>query len=265
MKKIISILCALAGITASVSAGTVMDQSLFGYSKFSDALQADVGSSKEQVTGSTGAGNLVWYEMLRTYGTGGAVFSGLTMTQNHSTGNRMMMTVTMMLDTSKMVLPTASGSIATIFSTGGATQWGLGVRSSGKLCWMWGGSAWGSDIDYTLPTNGSLILSMVTGRINGVSDSAEGARIYIGGTDVFFDASGLKSNTNANSLSIGANNAGSNALALAVQQLYVHNTSLSKAEIGALMAEMELVPEPATATLSLLGLACMALRRRRAA
>ncbi len=222
---------------ACASAGDMMDQSLFGYTKFSDALQSDVGASKDQVTSTLGTDNQIWYDMLRTGGTASVSFSGLTMTTN-TASKRMMITVSMMLDTSKIVLPTGSSDIATIFSTGGATQWGLGVRSSGKLCWMWGGNAYGSDLNYTLPTGGSLMLSMVTGFVGGPGEGAQASRIYFGDADTYSDLSGLVSNTSANSLTIGANSAGNNRFIGAIQQLYVHNTSLSLDGVRAFIDEM---------------------------
>ena len=52
-------------------------------------------------------------------------------------------------------------------------------------------------------------------------------------------------------------------LADAVEQLYVHDSALSQEQIGQLMSEIASVPEPATATLSLLGLGSLLLRRKR--
>lgn len=53
-------------------------------------------------------------------------------------------------------------------------------------------------------------------------------------------------------------------MADAIEQLYVHDSALSQEQIGQLMAEIASVPEPATASLSLLGLAALMMRRRRA-
>ena len=53
-------------------------------------------------------------------------------------------------------------------------------------------------------------------------------------------------------------------MADAIEQLYVHDSALSQEQIGQLMAEIANVPEPATASLSLLGLAALMMRRRRA-
>ena len=53
-------------------------------------------------------------------------------------------------------------------------------------------------------------------------------------------------------------------LADAIEQLYVHDSALSQEQIGQLMSEIASVPEPATATLGLLGLTALLMRRRRA-
>ena len=270
MKKTISLLCALAGLMPSVYAGTLMDQSVFGYTKFAEGLTADVGTQKDSITGTLGNGNEIWYGMLRTRGTSAAHFSGATLSsQPYGSGNtRVAMSVSMMLDTSKLVRPTSGFS--TIFSANNADglQWGLGITSAGQLCMLWQVSSSGSitnyaTLGYTVPMSGSLSLSLVTGRPDGTTDAT---RLYVGNNNVFYTNTGLKfGGTSITQLYVGGDRPDASLMQSAVQQLYVHDKALSQAEVGSLMAEMALIPEPATATLSLLGLACMAWRRRRAA
>ena len=53
-------------------------------------------------------------------------------------------------------------------------------------------------------------------------------------------------------------------LAESIEQLYIHDSLLSQDQIGQLMSEIASVPEPTTASLGLLGLAALMMRRRRA-
>lgn len=247
-----------------------MDQSVFGYTQFADGLFADVGTQKTSITGTLGTGNEIWYGMLRTRGTSAAHFSGATLSsQPYGSGNtRVAMSVSLMLDTSKLVRPTTGFS--TIFSANSAAglQWGLGITSTGSLCMLWQASSTGSitnytTLGYTVPATGSVSLSLVTGRYEGTAD---GTRLYAGSNSNYFTNDVLKfGGASITQLNVGGDRTDNARLQSAVQQLYVHDRALSQAEVGSLMAEMAAVPEPATATLSLLGLACMALRRRRVA
>lgn len=268
MKKTISILCALVALGSPVYAGTLMDQSVFGYTQFADGLSADVGTQKSSITGTLGTGNEIWYGMLRTRGTSAAHFSGAALSSQPYGSTRVAMSVSLMLDTSKLVRPTTGFS--TIFSASNAAglQWGLGITSTGSLCLLWQANSSGSitnhaTLVYTVPATGSLSLSLVTGRYEG---TAEGTRLYVGNSSTYFTNTSLKfGGTSITQLNVGGDRTDNSRLQAAVQQLYVHDKALSQTEVGSLMAEMAAVPEPATATLSLLGLACMAWRRRRAA
>lgn len=133
---------------------------------------------------------------------------------------------------------------------------------------LWQASSSGSignyaTLGYTLPMTGSVSLSLVTGRYEGTTD---GTRLYVGNSSTFFSNTTLKfGGTDMTQLNVGGDRTDNSRMQAAVQQLYVHDKALSQTEVGSLMAEMAAVPEPATATLSLLGLACMAWRRRRVA
>ncbi len=271
MKKTIAVLCALGALGSSVYAGDLMNATVFGYTTFADGLSPNVGTQKNSITGTLGTGNELWNGMLRTHGTSVAHFSGAALSsQPYASSTRVAMSVSIMLDTSKLVRP-ASG-FATIFSASNASglQWGLGITSTGSLCMTWQPNSSGSianyaTLGYTVPTSGSLAISLVTGRYLE-SENTEGSRLYVGDSNTYFTNTALKfGGTSITQLNVGGDRTDNSRLQAAVQQLYVHNTALTQPQVASLMAEMAAVPEPATATLSLLGLACMAWRRRRAA
>ena len=53
-------------------------------------------------------------------------------------------------------------------------------------------------------------------------------------------------------------------LAESIEQLYIHDSLLSQEQVAQLMSEIASIPEPATASLGLLGLTALMMRRRRA-
>ncbi len=268
MNKIILSLCAMYGLMTSAHGGALMDQSVFGCTTFEEMMTADVGTQKDSVNGVLGDSNEIWYGMLRMQGTQAAHYSGVTMSSQPYGSARVAMSVSLMLDTSKLVLPGTGFSTIFTANTSAGLQWGLGVTSTGALCLLWQANSTGSvgnyaTLGYTVPTSGSLALTLVTGQYAGTT---EGTRLYVGSGSVFFSNTGLRfSSADVTQLNIGGDRTDNACMQSAVQQLYVHDKALSQAEVGALMAEMALVPEPATATLGLLGLACVAWRRRRAA
>ena len=145
-------------------------------------------------------------------------------------GTRNNMTVSMVLDLSKLNSPE---SYTALFNAKG------------------GSTSWGGPTTTTLGTEGTLTISVVTGE--------SGTRIYLGDESAYYTAGALKfGNVDITQLLINA------GMADAIEQLYVHDSALSQEQIGQLMAEIASVPEPATASLSLLGLAALMMRRRRA-
>ena len=120
-----------------------------------------------------------------------------------------------------------------------------------RRCWACIPPYSGGPTTSTLGTEGTLTISVVTG------DS--GTCIYIGNSDIYYTAGGLKfGGVDITQILIDA------GLADAIEQLYVHDSALSQEQIGQLMSEIASVPEPATASLGLLGLAALMMRRRRA-
>ncbi|MCD8063708.1 PEP-CTERM sorting domain-containing protein [Akkermansia sp.] len=237
MKKILSALMLAAGMSLSATAATtLLDSSIVGYSDFASRL-ADFGTQKDSVAITTDGGNLV--------------LSGTNFSQPVSGGNtRNNMTVTMVLDLSKINTPEAYTALFN--AKGGGTSWGVGLNTDRTLQGLWNNSAYsGGPTTSTLGTEGTLTISVVTG------DS--GTCIYIGNSDIYYTAGGLKfGGVDITQILIDA------GLADAIEQLYVHDSALSQEQIGQLMSEIASVPEPATATLGLLGLAALMMRRRRA-
>lgn len=237
MKKILYALMLAAGMSLSATAATtLLDSSIVGYSDFASRL-ADFGTRKDSVAITTDGGNLV--------------LSGTTFSQPVSGGNtRNNMTVTMVLDLSKINTPEAYTALFN--AKGGSTSWGAGLNTDRTLQGLWNNAAYsGGPTTSALGTEGTLTISVVTGEL--------GTRIYLGDSATYHTASGLKfGSVDINQILMDA------GLADAVEQLYVHDSALSQEQIGQLMSEIASVPEPATATLGLLGLAALMMRRRRA-
>ena len=235
MKKILSILMLTAGLNVAASAATtLLEQSIVGYSDFESRI-ADFGTQRDSVTIGD---NLL--------------LSGpdVKFSQPSGNGGRNNMTLSMVLDLSKLNTPE---SYTALFNAkGGSTSWGVGLNTDRTLQGLWNNGAYsGGPTTTTLGTEGTLTISVVTGE--------SGTRIYLGDESTYYTASGLKfGNVDITQLLINA------GMADAIEQLYVHDSALSQEQIGQLMAEIANVPEPATASLSLLGLAALMMRRRRA-
>lgn len=223
----------LAGMSLSASAATMLNESVIGFSDFA-SQQADFGSKLGSETFTTDGNNLTMSV------NGLASFTG-----------RVTLTVTMVLDLTQITTPDA---YTTLFQTvdSGNASWGVGLTTDRTLQGLWQGAAFsGGPTTEALASEGQLTISVVTG------DS--GTRIYLGSNDNFYTKDSLKfSNSTVNGLLMDK------TLSEAVEQLYVHDSALTEEQVGQLMTEIASVPEPATASLSLLGLVALMMRRRRA-
>lgn len=226
-----------AGISTSATAATtLLDNSIAGYSDFA-SRQADFGTQKDSVQITTNGGNLV--------------LSGTNFSQPvSSTNTRNNMTVTMVLDLAKINTPDAYTALFN--AKGGSVSWGVGLKTDRALQGLWNNGVYTSGpITTALGSEGTFTISVVTGEL--------GTRIYMGNNTTFHTNGALK--FGAVDITQILINAG---LADAIEQLYVHDSALSEEQVGQLMSEIASVPEPATATLGLLGLAALMMRRRRA-
>ncbi len=246
-KTFITIALFTAGEVALAAAPeSVLDKAYIGFSDFSATTKvADYGTMVDDITIST---------------TGSVTsLTGVTFDTAISTTNtRDCFSITLVLDASKIgAVSDFSSLAAAYYSQNGAM--GFGVNSSGKLSGQWGTGEWIKDNVKqweiaNFPSTGTITLTFVTGGYDG---STEGARLYVNNATAFYSNNSLKSGGSTyNTVKI-------NNLNNAVQQVYVHNYSLSAAEVGTLMTEIAAIPEPTTATLSLLALAGLAARRRR--
>ncbi len=152
---------------------------------------------------------------------------------------------------------------------------GLYLNSSGQLQTRWGTSVYTSGNTYTLFTyddesssytiasglntttldDGTVVLALTYTQDKSNNYGGTGAKVYDStGTALITDTE-LASNSNTTLSSITLN-------AAYVTSVSVDSSLLSASDAGA--AAAALVPEPATATLGLLALGALALRRRRA-
>lgn len=226
-----------AGISTSATAATtLLDNSIAGYSDFA-SRQADFGTQKGSVQITTDGGNLVLF---------GTNFSQPV----SSTNTRNNMTVTMVLDLAKINTPDAYTALFN--AKGGSVSWGVGLKTDRALQGLWNNAVYNSGpTTSSLGSEGTFTISVVTGEL--------GTRIYMGNNTTFHTNGALKfGGVDITQILINA------GLADAIEQLYVHDSALSEEQVGQLMSEIASVPEPATATLGLLGLAALMMRRRRA-
>lgn len=225
-----------AGISTSATAATtLLDDSIAGYSDFA-SRQADFGTQKNSVSITTESGNLV--------------LSGTNFSRPvSSTNTRNNMTVTMVLDLSRINTPETYTALFN--AKGGSVSWGVGLKTDRALQGLWENAAYAGPITSALGSEGTFTISVVTNN--------DGTRIYMGNNTTFHTNGGLKfGGVDITQILINA------GLADAIEQLYVHDSALSQEQVGQLMSEIASVPEPATATLGLLGLAALMMRRRRA-
>lgn len=171
--------------------------------------------------------------------------------------------VAITLDFSKITLPTVNPVTKDDGTTavGGtsllvlecSTDIGLGYSSNGKLTGIWG-----SNYAYYE----SATLSGMTGEHTFVfSFSNNGTRIYSDNQNTFWSKPGLKGNV-SDCTTITLEDWAVDGLRSIAIWSGTHAYD-DKAMAGSMIAVSQMIPEPATATLSLLALAGLAARRRR--
>ena len=235
MNKLLSTLILSVGMSLSATAATsLLDSSIVGYSDFASQT-ADFGTLKDSVSITSDDSNLT--------------LSGITF-NGYGANNRDVMSVTMVLDLSKFNTPDAYPALFNAKNS--SVSWGVGLNTDRKLQGLWNNTSYsGPVVDTPLGTEGSLTISVVTGDL--------GTRIYFGDSTTYYSNSGLKfGNQQIDQILMDA------GLAESIEQLYIHDSLLSQEQVGQLMSEIASIPEPATASLGLLGLAALMMRRRRA-
>ncbi len=169
---------------------------------------------------------------------------------------------------------TTSDNLIARATWGGSSWWGVGTNTSEQAKGWWNsglysnGPTSANSLASYAAEDGTITMTVVTGY---TTDSQEGTRLYMGTNDTsFFTNTGLKfgaPNLTISTIEIG------DSLSSAITQFYVFDTALSQTEVAEVInataqvtagTYIPAVPEPATASLSLLGLAALMMRRRRA-
>lgn len=157
---------------------------------------------------------------------------------------------------------TQLNALYTIHTTVSSNIIGLCLDSDNTsvLTGLAGGAQWpnGNNRDISFPT-GAFTLT--------VAHTNNGTKVYIDG-ELKATISGLQYTSsngqahNMKQLNFGNSSSGSAGVNVTLNGLYIHNQTLTDAQVAAFVSSLS-VPEPTTATLSLLALAGLAARRRR--
>ena len=149
MNKLLSTLILSAGMSLSATAATsLLDSSIVGYSDFASQT-ADFGTLKDSVSITSDDSNLT--------------LSGITF-NGYGANNRDVMSVTMVLDLSKINTPDAYTALFNAKNS--SVSWGVGLNTDRKLQGLWNNTSYnGPVVDTPLGTEGSLPISVVTGDL----------------------------------------------------------------------------------------------------
>ncbi len=229
------------------------------------------------LTSSTTSGNVT----LTVNGTTATITASDTSLYT-STDNQAQSSVSFTLNLTAILDALNSGSISGDEDTelltmnyGNANYTGLYLNSSGQLQTRWGSSVYDQGNTYTLFTyddttssytiasglntttldDGTVVLALTYTQDMATRSGGTGAKVYDSTGTALITDSTLASSSNTTLSSITLN-------AAYITSASVDSSLLSASDAGA--AAAALVPEPATATLGLLALGALALRRRRA-
>ncbi len=224
---------------------SILETSVAGISDMS-SLTVDFGTSASSVS------------VQKDSDTGAITLSGTTFSPRN-------FSIALSLDYNTLVTLAADNPGQKLVTASGSATLGMGINTSNQFQGMWQGDFYSGLATSTLDTmassvtNGTLLVTLVSG--DAVIDAAtNGARIYIGDDATeFYSKSGLQATANYSSILIDG------AYAEAVKGVYVFDSVLSQENVASVNSAIRnlSVPEPASASLSLLALGALALRRRR--
>lgn len=261
MKKTLIAIMALSGIVA----GATVDDALFGISDFKGLTSTiDINNTGETLTLTDSTTKEGYLEI------SGADFSYNTYsTQDNGTqkAKRAYITLTFVIDLAKL---TTSTTDTPFFLDN--VNWGTVLTTDRKFKGAWNGVSWTGANNYTttaLGNTGTAVLTFNTGwdGVTGTEDTTISdpestgnccySQVYLNGVQISQTdkGKGLAHGQVVNTIFINE------AFVGAIEEMYVHN-SMVHGE-GATSLYNSVIPEPTTATLSLLALAGLAARRRR--
>ena len=247
MKKTLITLLALAGLS---SAATVND-ALFGITNYTGASSTiDIKNTETtlNVTDSTKDGYVE--------------INGMNFARKGS--NRTYITLTFVVDLSLLTTPEAN--TAFILDN---VKWGSVLTTDRTFKGAWNDTVWTSNgsedaRNYqtsALGSTGTAVLTFNTGWL-GTGQETDGtqcaSQVYLNGELISGEkGTGLSHGSDVNKIYINE------AFTGAIKEMYVHNEMLRGADVKTLYNSIMNIPEPTTATLSLLALCGLAARRRR--
>ena len=244
MKKTIITLLALAGVAAA--AETLTAENATGWVYATGDSYTDWGLGSLSVS-ANGDGDLTFTGDIAT-----------TITPAGATKQRTVTVIALTLDLAKLDLPEATSRMLTLNGSGNIT--GLGVNAEGNMTGTWTNNAayLTSGASLVGTTERSFVYVLGTG--NG-TQSAGGTQIYADNADTVWSSSGLKGdlgNISTMTLESWAVDALVSMVVWSGAEAYGNKEIAAQA-----FAANQSLPEPTTATLSLLALAGLAARRRR--
>lgn len=249
MKKTLIILLTFAGVAAGAAPtpNPTVEGALVGITNFTGVGSTiDINATSDTIT-------LVDSETKEGY----LELSGTTFSTKGD--KRTYITLSFVVDLAKLTTPEANAPFFTESSAG----WGSVLKTDRTFTGAWSHTAWTGAGNYTtsaLGTSGSAVLTFNTGW-PGTGTETAGAQcpsqVYLDGELISGDKGyGLAFGNDITKIYINESFAG------AIEGLYIHNSMIMGDDAKTLYNSIT-VPEPSTATLSLLALAGLAARRRR--
>ncbi len=250
MKKTFITLFAVAGIVSAHAASLDLDSATLGYTDFSSG---EIAYGLTDSTISTADGTITYTAPEgSTYGV--------------KTGNYLDFTVTVVFDAEELNTLINNGTNGWAFraSNSGSYSWGFGIQDDGtsKAQWQnqyWSNAVASSNLLDNIAADGTITLTYSMSSVGtavGINGAVDVAHTEMGG---------LKGNmAQYNTLYINE------TFSSAIEQIYTFSswaqddTDLNHLYTQTAAVTAANIPEPATASLSLLGLAALMKRRRRA-